>query len=46
MELLVPERDDPFYGYPAFSDSPHSDDTWSWDPDTLMLKVNTSFYVK
>ncbi|KAH3740129.1 uncharacterized protein LOC127850419 [Dreissena polymorpha] len=46
MEVLIPDSQDVMFSYPPFFyDIGHSEDIWTWDPRTHLLKVNTSFYV-
>lgn len=45
MEMLHRDIPEVFINYPEFYDIPHNEETWTWDPDTLLLKVNTSCFV-
>lgn len=45
VELVMRDADDVYFRYPEFYDIAHNEETWCWDPDTLLLKVNTSFFV-
>ncbi|KAL4217823.1 hypothetical protein ACF0H5_022562 [Mactra antiquata] len=46
MEMFYKDVPPVFIKYPDYFKIPHNEDTWTWDPDTLLLKVNTSIFIR
>ena len=49
FQLLLELGIDPdarHFSYPDFYLDPHNEEHWCWDPDTMLLKVNTSLFVR